>query len=52
MKLLCPWDSPGKDTGAGGHFLLQGAFPTQGWDERASPASPALAGRAFPTSAG
>ena len=21
--LLCPWDSPGKNTGVGGHFLLQ-----------------------------
>ena len=25
-----PWDSPGKNTGAGGHSLLQGVFPTQG----------------------
>ena len=23
IRLLCPWDSPGKDTGAGCHFLLQ-----------------------------
>ena len=22
-KLLCPWDSPGKNTGGGCHFLLQ-----------------------------
>ena len=22
-KLLCPWDSPGKNTGIGCHFLLQ-----------------------------
>ena len=22
-RLLCPWDSPGKDTGVGCHFLLQ-----------------------------
>ena len=28
--LLCPWDSPGKNTGMGCHFLLQGIFPTQG----------------------
>ena len=28
--LLCPWDSLGKDTGAGCHALLQGIFPTQG----------------------
>jgi len=27
--VLCPWDSPGKNTGAGCHFLLQGIFPTQ-----------------------
>ena len=26
----CPWDSPGKNTGVGCHFLLQGIFPTQG----------------------
>ena len=29
-RLLCPWDSPGKSTGVGYHFLLQGIFPTQG----------------------
>ena len=29
-RLLCPWDSPGKNTGLGGHFLLHGIFPTQG----------------------
>jgi len=28
--LLCPWDSPGKNTGVGCHFLLQGIFLTQG----------------------
>ena len=27
---LCPWDSPGKKTGVGCHFLLQGIFPIQG----------------------
>ena len=27
--LLCRWDSPGKNTGVGSHFLLQGIFPTQ-----------------------
>ena len=27
---LCPWDSPGKNTGVGCHFLLQGIFPTPG----------------------
>ena len=30
--LLCPWDFPGKSTGVGCHFLLQGVFPTQGWN--------------------
>ena len=28
--LLCPCDSPGKNTGVGCHFLLQGIFPNQG----------------------
>ena len=28
-SLLCPWDSPGKNTGVGYHALLQGIFPTQ-----------------------
>ena len=28
-RLLCPWDFPGKDTGVGCHFLLQGIFPFQ-----------------------
>ena len=28
-RLLCPWDSPGKNTGVGCHFLFQGIFPTQ-----------------------
>ena len=27
---LCPWDFPGKNTGVGCHFLLQGTFLTQG----------------------
>ena len=31
-RLLCPWNSPGKNTGAGSHYLLQGIFPTQGWN--------------------
>ena len=29
-RLLCPWDSPDKNTGVGCHFLLQGIFLTQG----------------------
>ena len=28
-RFLCPWDFPGKNTGVGCHFLLQGIFPTQ-----------------------
>ena len=28
--LLCPWDSPGKNTGVCCYFLLQRIFPTQG----------------------
>ena len=30
VRLLCPWNSPGKNTGVGFHFLLQGIFLTQG----------------------
>ena len=29
IRLLCPWDSPGEDTGAGYHFLLQEVCPRQ-----------------------
>ena len=29
-RLLCPWDSPGKNTGVGCHSFLQEIFPTQG----------------------
>ena len=29
-RLFCPWDFPGKNTGVGCHFPLQGIFPTQG----------------------
>ena len=29
---LWPWDFPGKNSGVSGHFLLQGIFPTQGWN--------------------
>ena len=37
-SLLCPWDSPGKNTGVDCHALLQEIFPTQG----SNPRSPAL----------
>ena len=29
-RFLCPWDSPGKNTGACCHFLLQSIFLIQG----------------------
>ena len=29
-RLLCPWDSPSKNIGAGSHLLLPGIFPTHG----------------------
>ena len=44
-RLLCPRDSPGKNTGVGCCALLQGSFPTQGSNPRLM--SPALAGRFF-----
>ena len=44
-RLLWPWDFPGKNTGVGGHFLLQGIVPTQGFELM----SPALAGGLFTT---
>jgi len=34
MRFLCPWDSPGKNTGVDCHFLLQGMFLTQGLNPR------------------
>ena len=33
-RLHCPWNSPGKHTGVGCHFLLQGVFLIQGWNLR------------------
>ena len=33
-RLLCPWDSSGKQTGVDCHFLLRGIFPTQGLKPR------------------
>ena len=29
-RLLCPWDSPGRNTGVACHALFQGIFPSQG----------------------
>ena len=34
LQLLCPRGFPGKNPGAGCHFLLQGIFPTQGLNSR------------------
>ena len=44
-RLLCPWDSPGKDTGVGCRVLLQGIFPPQG--SNLCLMSPALSGGFF-----
>ena len=44
-SLLCPWNSPGKNTGVGCHALLQGIFPTQGTE----PGSPALQADSLPS---
>ena len=40
-RLLCPWDSPGKNTGVRCHALLQGIFLTQE-DLPVSPVAPEL----------
>ena len=48
-RLLCSWDSPGKNTGVGCHFLLQGDLPDPGM-EPVSLTSPALAGWFYGTS--
>ena len=40
-RLFCPWDFPGKNTGVGCHFLIQGIFLDQG----SNPRFYALAGR-------
>ena len=29
LRLLCPWNFPGKNTGVGSHSILQEIFPTQ-----------------------
>ena len=42
-RLLCLWDSPGKNTGVGCHFLFQGNFPTQ----ELNPGLSHIAGRCF-----
>ena len=45
-RLLCPWDSPGKNTGVGCCALLQGSFRPRNWT-RISLTSPVLAGGFF-----
>ena len=47
LPALCLWKFPGKNTGVGCHFLLQGIFPTQGLN--LSPVSPTSTGRFFTT---
>ena len=44
-RLLCPWDSPGKDTGVGNLSLLQGNLPNAG----IKPKSPALQTNSLPS---
>ena len=46
-RVFCPWNSPGKNTGVGWHFLLQGIFLTQG----VRPESPALWADSLPSEA-
>ena len=48
-RLLCPCDSPGKNTGVGCHFRLQGNLLPNPGIKQASLASPALAARFFAT---
>ena len=43
-RLLCPWDSPGKNNGVGCHSLLQENLPNPGIE----PSSPALQADSFP----
>ena len=49
-RLFCPWNFPGKNTGVGCHFLIQGNFCNPGI-KPASSAPPTLASRFFTTSA-
>ena len=47
-RLLCPWDSPGKNTGVGCRPLLQGSLPHPGIKSMPL-TSPALTGGFFTT---
>ena len=44
-RLLCPWNSPGKNNGVGSSSLLQGDFP----DPEMEPGSPALQADSVPS---
>ena len=44
VRLLCSWNSPGKNTGVGCHFLLQGNLPNPGIE----PGSPVLQANSLP----
>ena len=46
-SLLCPWDFPGKNTGVGCHFLLQGDLPDPGIEPMSTVSC--IAGRFFTT---
>ena len=47
IRLLCPWNFLGKNTGVGCHALYRGIFPTQGLNPGLL--NPCIAGRFFPT---
>ena len=49
-RLLCPWDSPGKNTGVGCLVFLQGIFPTQGSSPKSHLLFSAMAGGFLTTS--
>ena len=49
-RVLCPWGSPGKNTGVGHHALFQEIFPTQGSNPQVSYVS-SIARLFFTTSA-
>ena len=44
-RLLCPWNSPGKNSEVGCHFLLQGNLPNPGIE----PESPILQAHSLPS---
>ena len=46
-RLLCPWNSPGNNTGAGFHSLLQRNLPNPGIE----PGCPALQADSLPSEA-